>query len=205
VAASALRRIIGTQFSILIWHLQVATMFRMLNVARVDACANSRSSSRNDRAASGSPRFAASRLRPSPSERGQTTPNTTFDAAACRSRLFRGRLNRGTIRAIFDSKDAVDRGAIRRWKVAKESVESARGSRRSGQQVRTASKSCRKRRHVMKALLNNFKNFIRDEEGATATEYAVMLALIIVIALGAISALGTKVSDTFADIEAAMP
>ena len=61
------------------------------------------------------------------------------------------------------------------------------------------------RRRVMKAIWNNVKNFIRDEEGATATEYAVMLALIIVIALGAISALGTKVSDTFADIEAAMP
>ncbi len=49
------------------------------------------------------------------------------------------------------------------------------------------------------------KTFLKDEEGATATEYAVMLALIIVIALGAISALGTKVSDTFADVESAMP
>ncbi|MFH1418465.1 MAG: Flp family type IVb pilin [Planctomycetota bacterium] len=49
------------------------------------------------------------------------------------------------------------------------------------------------------------KAFLKDEEGATATEYAVMLALIIVIALGAISALGTKVSDTFADVESAMP
>lgn len=57
----------------------------------------------------------------------------------------------------------------------------------------------------MNKFLNGLKAFIRDEEGATATEYAVMLALIIVIALGAISALGTKVSDTFADIEAAMP
>ncbi|GJQ25203.1 MAG: hypothetical protein HBSAPP02_02350 [Phycisphaerae bacterium] len=57
----------------------------------------------------------------------------------------------------------------------------------------------------MNKFLNGLKAFIRDEEGATATEYAVMLALIIVIALGAISALGTKVSSTFADIEAAMP
>jgi pilus assembly protein Flp/PilA len=54
-------------------------------------------------------------------------------------------------------------------------------------------------------MLNFFKRFWSEEEGATATEYAVMLALIIVIALGAISALGTKVSATFADIEAAMP
>ncbi|QDV90283.1 Flp/Fap pilin component [Phycisphaerae bacterium RAS2] len=57
----------------------------------------------------------------------------------------------------------------------------------------------------MNKFFNGLKAFIRDEEGATATEYAVMLALIIVIALGAISALGTKVSSTFADIEAAMP
>jgi pilus assembly protein Flp/PilA len=54
-------------------------------------------------------------------------------------------------------------------------------------------------------MLNYLKRFWSEEEGATATEYAVMLALIIVIALGAISALGTKVSSTFADIEAAMP
>ncbi len=57
----------------------------------------------------------------------------------------------------------------------------------------------------MKSLVNRVKAFWKDEEGATATEYAVMLALIIVIALGAISALGTKVSSTFADIEANMP
>lgn len=57
----------------------------------------------------------------------------------------------------------------------------------------------------MKNLINRAKAFIREEEGATATEYAVMLALIIVIALGAISALGDKVSQTFADIEDNMP
>jgi len=57
----------------------------------------------------------------------------------------------------------------------------------------------------MSNFINRVKGFVRDEEGATATEYAVMLALIIVIALGAISALGDKVSQTFADIEANMP
>lgn len=57
----------------------------------------------------------------------------------------------------------------------------------------------------MKAVWNRVKSFLVEDEGATATEYAVMLALIIVIALGAISALGTKVSDTFADVEAALP
>ena len=62
-----------------------------------------------------------------------------------------------------------------------------------------------KETEVMTNFINRVKGFIRDEEGATATEYAVMLALIIVIALGAISALGDKVSQTFADIEANMP
>ncbi len=57
----------------------------------------------------------------------------------------------------------------------------------------------------MKSLINRVKAFVKDVEGATATEYAVMLALIIVIAIGAISALGTKVSSTFADIESNMP
>ncbi|MCZ6681606.1 MAG: Flp family type IVb pilin [Planctomycetota bacterium] len=57
----------------------------------------------------------------------------------------------------------------------------------------------------MKKLVDRMRAFIRDEDGATATEYAVMLALIIVIALGAISALGEKVSTTFADIESNMP
>ena len=51
----------------------------------------------------------------------------------------------------------------------------------------------------------HIKSFIRDDEGATATEYAVMLALIIIIAIGAISALGTKVSGTFSTLESKLP
>lgn len=53
-------------------------------------------------------------------------------------------------------------------------------------------------------MLNWFKTFWKDEEGATATEYAVMLALIIVVALGAISALGTRVNQAFTDTEDAL-
>jgi len=56
----------------------------------------------------------------------------------------------------------------------------------------------------MKALVNRAKAFFVEEEGATATEYAVMLALIIVVCLTAITALGKKVSSTFADIESNM-
>lgn len=66
--------------------------------------------------------------------------------------------------------------------------------------MRTASVCLMEKETVM----NLVKAFLMEEEGATATEYAVMLALIIVVALGAITALGTKVSSTFADIEGSL-
>jgi pilus assembly protein Flp/PilA len=40
-------------------------------------------------------------------------------------------------------------------------------------------------------------SFLRDESGPTAVEYAVMLALIIVVCITAITALGTNASNTF--------
>ena len=40
-------------------------------------------------------------------------------------------------------------------------------------------------------------NFLKNEDGPTAVEYAVMLALIIVVCIGAISALGSNASNTF--------
>ncbi|MBI5864765.1 MAG: Flp family type IVb pilin [Planctomycetes bacterium] len=52
----------------------------------------------------------------------------------------------------------------------------------------------------MKAILNRVQSFIRSEDGPTATEYAVMLALIIVVAIAAISALGSNVNQTFSDV-----
>jgi pilus assembly protein Flp/PilA len=40
-------------------------------------------------------------------------------------------------------------------------------------------------------------NFLKNEDGPTAVEYAVMLALIIVVCITAISALGSNASNTF--------
>jgi pilus assembly protein Flp/PilA len=40
-------------------------------------------------------------------------------------------------------------------------------------------------------------NFIKGEEGPTAVEYAVMLALIIVVCITAITTLGTRANATF--------
>ena len=39
--------------------------------------------------------------------------------------------------------------------------------------------------------------FLRNEDGPTAVEYAVMLALIIVVCIAAISSLGSNTSSTF--------
>jgi pilus assembly protein Flp/PilA len=40
-------------------------------------------------------------------------------------------------------------------------------------------------------------NFVKREDGPTAVEYAVMLALIIVVCITAITALGTNANNTF--------
>lgn len=57
----------------------------------------------------------------------------------------------------------------------------------------------------MHAFLNRAKAFLINEDGPTATEYAVMLALIIIVALAAITLLGQKVDTIFGNVEAALP
>jgi pilus assembly protein Flp/PilA len=47
---------------------------------------------------------------------------------------------------------------------------------------------------------NSIKRFIVSEDGPTAVEYAVMLALIIVVCLTAIQAVGTNASTTFTSV-----
>jgi pilus assembly protein Flp/PilA len=42
--------------------------------------------------------------------------------------------------------------------------------------------------------------FLRDEDGPTAVEYAVMLALIIVVCITAITTLGANASSTFSNV-----
>jgi pilus assembly protein Flp/PilA len=42
--------------------------------------------------------------------------------------------------------------------------------------------------------------FLRREDGPTAVEYAVMLALIIIVCLVAITALGTNANKTFSNV-----
>jgi len=44
------------------------------------------------------------------------------------------------------------------------------------------------------------RNFLKAEDGPTAVEYAVMLALIIVVCIAAISSLGSNASNTFNNV-----
>ena len=52
----------------------------------------------------------------------------------------------------------------------------------------------------MKKLLGRMHQFLQSEDGPTAVEYAVMLALIIVVCLTAISTLGTNANTTFTNV-----
>lgn len=53
-------------------------------------------------------------------------------------------------------------------------------------------------------IMKFFKNFLKEEEGATAVEYAVMLVLIIVVAIGVVTILGNKVENAFNQVQNAI-
>jgi pilus assembly protein Flp/PilA len=48
--------------------------------------------------------------------------------------------------------------------------------------------------------VKKFIEFLKKEDGPTAVEYAVMLALIIVVCLTAIAAIGTGANSTFSTV-----
>ena len=49
-------------------------------------------------------------------------------------------------------------------------------------------------------MLTRIVRFLQAEDGPTAVEYAVMLALIIVVCITAITALGTNANATFTSV-----
>jgi pilus assembly protein Flp/PilA len=49
----------------------------------------------------------------------------------------------------------------------------------------------------MHSSIHSIARFLRNEDGPTAVEYAVMLALIIVVCIGAITTLGKNANRTF--------
>jgi pilus assembly protein Flp/PilA len=52
----------------------------------------------------------------------------------------------------------------------------------------------------MRSLTKSVVNFLKREDGPTAVEYAVMLALIIVVCIGAITTLGKNANNTFTSV-----
>lgn len=52
----------------------------------------------------------------------------------------------------------------------------------------------------MNRLMQKVVTFLKKEDGPTAVEYAVMLALIIVVCLVAITSLGQQANNTFSNI-----
>ena len=56
----------------------------------------------------------------------------------------------------------------------------------------------------MNKLIKNVVTFVKKEDGPTAVEYAVMLALIIVVCIAAVTAIGTNSSATFSAVGSAI-
>lgn len=52
----------------------------------------------------------------------------------------------------------------------------------------------------MKSLATKVQRFLVSEDGPTAVEYAVMLALIVIVCLAAIKSIGTNANTTFGNV-----
>ncbi|MGM9486085.1 Flp family type IVb pilin [Ideonella sp. YS5] len=53
-------------------------------------------------------------------------------------------------------------------------------------------------------IIKYVKSFARDEEGVTAIEYGLIAALIAVVIIGAVTAVGNGLCDTFATVAGAL-
>src|SRR5256885_2334884 len=53
-------------------------------------------------------------------------------------------------------------------------------------------------------MVSTVVQFLKKEDGPTAVEYAVMLALIIVVCIAAITAIGTSANQTFSSVGSAI-
>ena len=56
----------------------------------------------------------------------------------------------------------------------------------------------------MRSATKLLVNFIKKEDGPTAVEYAVMLALIVVVCIAAITTLGSNANSTFSYVGSAI-
>ncbi len=56
----------------------------------------------------------------------------------------------------------------------------------------------------MRQLAKKLVNFLKREDGPTAVEYAVLLALIIVVCIAAVTTLGQQANTTFSKVSGTM-
>ncbi len=49
----------------------------------------------------------------------------------------------------------------------------------------------------MTKFVNSVKNFLVSEDGPTAVEYAIMLALIVIVCIGAVQSIGQSANSKF--------
>ena len=54
----------------------------------------------------------------------------------------------------------------------------------------------------MKNFMTKVERFMKSEDGPTAVEYAVMLALIVIVCIASITSIGQEVNTTFNKIQA---
>lgn len=52
----------------------------------------------------------------------------------------------------------------------------------------------------MKNFASSVVEFLKEEDGPTAVEYAVMLALIVIVCLGSVSLIGTNANTKFQEV-----
>ena len=55
------------------------------------------------------------------------------------------------------------------------------------------------------SFINSVRNFAVNDEGQDLLEYALLIALIALVAIGAVTAAGLKVNTVFTDVAAKIP
>ena len=54
-------------------------------------------------------------------------------------------------------------------------------------------------------MVKHIVRFMKEEDGATAVEYGLMVALIAVVIIGAVTLIGTRLNGVFGTVAASLP
>ena len=73
-----------------------------------------------------------------------------------------------------------------------------------GHEAKAGGRQKKRRRFTMKEIQTFFRRLLSDEEGATAVEYGVLVALIIAVCVVVIQVLGEKINNAFEKVNAAL-